>query len=115
MQQALFVSGGAQAVLRFLVGIKNVGQYKKLPCDKFMKEKITFHKVFSSMQNFLELQCLIDDLVDFLELSMFINASLPLLIKFFFNCYLAAPWPLLGHSQGDSFTNLILITAFYLC
>ena len=29
------------------------------------------------MQNFSELQCLVDDLVDFLELSMFINASLP--------------------------------------
>ena len=29
------------------------------------------------MQNFLELQCLIDDLVDFLELSVFVNASLP--------------------------------------
>ena len=26
------------------------------------------------MRNFLELQCLIDDLVDFLGLSMFINA-----------------------------------------
>ena len=29
------------------------------------------------MQNFLKLQFLVDDLVDFLELSMFINASLP--------------------------------------
>ena len=29
------------------------------------------------MRNFLELQCLIDDLVDFLGLSMFINGSLP--------------------------------------
>ena len=29
------------------------------------------------MQNFLRVQYLIDDLVDFLELSMFINASLP--------------------------------------
>ena len=29
------------------------------------------------MQNFSELQCLVDDLVDFLELLMFINASLP--------------------------------------
>ena len=29
------------------------------------------------MQHFLELQCLVDDLVDFLELSMFTNASLP--------------------------------------
>ena len=29
------------------------------------------------MQTFWELQGLVDDLVDFLELSMFINASLP--------------------------------------
>ena len=30
---------------------------------------------------------------------------------FFFNCYLADPWPTLGHSQGDSLTNpLILLT-----
>ena len=29
------------------------------------------------MQNFLRVQYLIYDLVDFLELSMFINASLP--------------------------------------
>ena len=29
------------------------------------------------MQNFLELQFLIDDLVEFLELSMLVNASLP--------------------------------------
>ena len=29
------------------------------------------------MLNFLELQCLVDDLVNFLELSMLINASLP--------------------------------------
>ena len=29
------------------------------------------------MQNFLELQHLVDDLVDYLGLSMFINASLP--------------------------------------
>ena len=30
---------------------------------------------------------------------------------FFFNCYLAVPQPTLGHSQGDSLTNLMLITA----
>ena len=29
------------------------------------------------MQTFLELQCFADDVVDFLELLMFINASLP--------------------------------------
>ena len=30
----------------------------------------------------------------------------------FFKCYLAVPQPSLGHSQGDSLTNLMLITAF---
>ena len=30
----------------------------------------------------------------------------------FFNCFLAAIRPTLGHSQGDSFTNPMLITAF---
>ena len=34
---------------------------------------------------------------------------------FFFNCYVAGPQQTLGHSQGDCLTNLILITAFYLC
>ena len=29
------------------------------------------------MRTYLELQCSVDDLVDFLELLMFINASLP--------------------------------------
>ena len=31
---------------------------------------------------------------------------------FFFNCYLAVPRPTLGHSQGDSLTNPLLITVF---
>ena len=30
--------------------------------------------------------------------------------QFFLNCYLAVPQPTLGHSQGDSFTNPMLIT-----
>ena len=38
--------------------------------------------------------------------------SLVLALIFFFNCYLAVPRPTLGHSQGDSLTNLMLITAF---
>ena len=37
---------------------------------------------------------------------------LVLLQKTFFNCYLAAPRPTLGHSQGDSLTNPMLITVF---
>ena len=34
------------------------------------------------------------------------------LFFFFFNCYLAVPRPTLGHSQGDSLTNPMLITVF---
>ena len=35
-------------------------------------------------------------------------------IIIFFNCYLVAPRPTLGHCQGDSLTNPMLIIAFYL-
>ena len=41
-----------------------------------MKKKRTFSKIFCTMQIFSELS-LVDDSVDFLELSEFINASLP--------------------------------------
>ena len=41
------------------------------------KIKKTFHQTFHCMQTFLEFQCPVDELVDFLEWSMFINASLP--------------------------------------
>ena len=30
----------------------------------------------------------------------------------FFNCYFGVPQPTLGHSEGDSLTNAMLITAF---
>ena len=37
-----------------------------------------------------------------------------LLFSFFFcNCYLADPWPTLGHSQGDSLTSPMLLTKFF--
>ena len=36
------------------------------------------------------------------------------IVLVFFNCYLAAPQSTLDHSQGDSFTNSMLITACYL-
>ena len=36
-----------------------------------MEKKRIFSKTFRSTQNFSELQCLVDNLVDFLELSMF--------------------------------------------
>ena len=52
-------------------------QNKKLPWDKFVKKKRTLHKTFCSVQNVLELPYLVDNLVDFLELSVFVNASLP--------------------------------------
>ena len=35
-----------------------------------------------------------------------------LLQRFFFNCYLAAPWPTLGHYWGGSLTHPMLIIAF---
>ena len=35
-----------------------------------------------------------------------------LFFNFFFYCYLAVPLPTLGHSQGNSLTNPMLITAF---
>ena len=35
-------------------------------------------------------------------------------VFFFFNCYLAAPRPTLGHYRGDSLTHPMLITAFYI-
>ena len=41
------------------------------------REKRTFRQTFDSMLKFLELQCLVDDLLDFSELFMFINALLP--------------------------------------
>ena len=78
MQQVLFHFSRSAAVLRILVSIKNLGQYKKLPLDKLVKKKKrTFCKTLRSTRNFFKLQCLADDLVDFLELSMFINVSLP--------------------------------------
>ena len=56
-----------QEILRLLISTKNSGQFKKLPWDKFAKKKIKFHKIFCSIQIFLELQYLVDDLIDFLE------------------------------------------------
>ena len=38
-----------------------------------MKGKITFSKIFCTKRIFLESQCLVDNLVGFLGLSMFIN------------------------------------------
>ena len=57
--------------------MKNLGLYKKIPWDKFEKKKEIFAKHFPVREIFLKLQCLADDLVDFLEFSMFNNVSLP--------------------------------------
>ena len=45
-----------------------------------MRIKRTSHQIFGNKCNFLELQCLVDDLVDFLELLMFINAYIQYII-----------------------------------
>ena len=70
MQEVLFHFGGRTAVLRFLVHLRKPRQYKK-----FVEKKRKFRRTFGSMQNCVELQCLVDVLVSFLELSMFTNAS----------------------------------------
>ena len=36
------------------------------------------------------------------------------MLRHFFNCYLAAPLPALGHYRGDSLTHPMLITVFYI-
>ena len=64
-----------KAALRFLVTIENIGQYEILSWDNFLKQK-TLWKIFRSKLNILELQCLVHDLVEFLEISMFVNTSL---------------------------------------
>ena len=42
-----------------------------------MKQKRTFYKTFSSSENVLELQSLVDNLLDDLGLLMFMNTTLP--------------------------------------
>ena len=76
MKQVLFHFSRSTGITEFLISIKNLWQYKKLPWDKFVKKKITFCKIFHGTQFFLELQNLADDLVHFSELSMFLNVSL---------------------------------------
>ena len=56
MQHFLFHSSRSAAVLKFLVSIKNLGQCKKFPWDKFVMKK----KHFVACEIFLELQCLVD-------------------------------------------------------
>ena len=65
MQQVLFHFIGVQVVLRILVTIKNLQQYKTLSWDKLVKKKIAFHKTFLTKQNFLEFSGLVNYLVEF--------------------------------------------------
>ena len=46
------------------------------------------------------------------RVSLLSYTSNTITILSFFNCYLAVPRPTLGHSQGDSLTNPMLITSF---
>ena len=69
MQRIFFISVGVEAVLKILVGIKNLWQYTN--CLEINLWRI-FCRTFRSTQNSLESQCLVGDLVDFLELSLFL-------------------------------------------
>ena len=60
-----------------LVSVKNLGEYEKLPWENFFEIR-TFCKIFCSIPFFLELQCLLDDLVNFYNyqcLSMLLNLN----------------------------------------
>ena len=74
--------------------------------DKFLKKKRTFQQTFCSVWNFLELRFLFDDLVDSLELSMFINALLPK-IYYLRSGYRAGAW------EKNIFLDTIYIVSFY--
>ena len=58
-----------------------MGSIKNYIKIKFVKKQRTFRKIFPIMQNFLGLQCLVDDLVDFLELLMIINGYLKYIVR----------------------------------
>ena len=52
-------------------------------------------------------------LLSFLILLSFFSYSVSMIIIIIiFNCYLAVPRPTLGHSQGDSLANPVLITVY---
>ena len=51
----------------------------------------------------------------FFSMKVYKNSLLYVHCKdIFFNCYLVVPQPTLGHSQENSFTNPMLVTAFEL-
>ena len=48
------------------------------------------------------------------KLSSTVVAHAKHFFSIFFICYLAAPWPTLGHYRGDSLTHPMLITVYYI-
>ena len=56
MQQVLLHFSGSIGNIKIFSSIKNLGQYEKLPLDKFVQKKKNIAKTFRSMQNCLELQ-----------------------------------------------------------
>ena len=50
--------------------------------------------------------------VDICQTDYCIHSKLRIFL--FFNCYLAAPRPILGYYRGDSLTHPMLMTAFYI-
>ena len=59
MQQVLFYFRRSTVSINIFSCAKKLGQYKKSPREKKVKKKITFREIFCSMENFLELQCLV--------------------------------------------------------
>ena len=77
------ISKGVRAVLTILIRIKTLLQYKDCLEINLWKKKKKRWNISESIQNFLKLRCLVvDNLLDFLELPVFINASLPYLIYY---------------------------------
>ena len=75
MRQVLFDFSRSGALLKFLVWktSSNIKNYLEI---NLRRKKECFEKPLV-LQNFVEVRRLVDDLVDFLKLSMFINVSSP--------------------------------------
>ena len=71
MQEVLFHFSTSTNSIKIQLVQKTLGNIKNCLEINLQRKKKPFAK------HFVELQCLVDDLVDFLELFMFINASLP--------------------------------------
>ena len=70
MQYVLFDFSRSMGSVKVLVSIKNLGHYKKMSLDKFVKKKRTFRRTFLVCGIFFSMNCLVDYLHGFLELSM---------------------------------------------